>query len=183
MADTQKMCVQIPCLHGVNGDDFVMTTKTKLVSLFMLITLSCSCSAVDAGESKVEIQAGRCSAIFFMLNETHKENATWQPVFQEFIGVFENLYVAEKKERTGQGTSEDGLQRRTAVLQEFKDTYYNRVAILKEEVVLCGAWAEGYRVQGKDYVYVPIIPKLIPAAVRTTYEAHAESGWKKWMSP
>lgn len=158
-------------------------TKTKIVSLFVLIALSCSLTTVAAQETRVEMQAGRCSAIFFMLSQTHQQDATWLPVFQEFVGVFENLYVTEKKERTGSSTIDEGVQRRNAVLHEFKDTYTSRVASLKEEVVLCGAWAEGYRIQGKDVVYVPIIPKLIPAAVRTTYEAFAESGWKKWMSP
>ena len=172
-----------PPLNAATGDNSVMTTKTKIISLLVLIALSCSWTTVIAQESRVEMQAGRCSAIFFMLNETHKKNPTWQPIFQEFIGVFENLYVNEKKERTGSGTVDEGTQRRNAVLQEFKDTYTSRVATLKEEVVLCGAWAEGYRIQGRDYVYVPIIPKLIPAAIRTTYEAFAESGWKKWMSP
>ena len=159
-----------------------MTTKAKIISLSVLIALSCSWTTACAQESRVEMQAGRCSAIFFMLSQTHKEDSTWLPVFQEFVGVFENLYVTEKKERTGSGTVDEGVQRRNAVLHEFKDTYTSRVASLKEEVVLCGAWAEGYRLQGKDYVYVPIIPKLIPAAVRTTYEAFAESGWKQWMS-
>jgi len=160
-----------------------MTTKTKIVSLFVLIALSGSWTAACAQESRVEMQAGRCSAIFFMLSKTHKEDSTWLPVFQEFVGVFENLYVNEKKERTGSATRDDGTDRRKLVLQEFKDTYTSRVASLKEEVVLCGAWAEGYRLQGKEYVYVPIIPKLIPAAVRATYEAFAESGWKRWMLP
>jgi hypothetical protein len=49
-------------------------------------------------------------------------------------------------------------------------------------VVLCGAWAEGYRTQGENYSYVPIIPKLIPAAVRNEYEALAEASWKKWIA-
>jgi hypothetical protein len=92
------------------------------------------------------------------------------------------LYVTEKKERAGNATSDDGIERRKLVLQEFKETYNGRPATLKEEVVLCGAWAEGYRTQGKNYSYVPIIPKLIPATVRNEYEALAEASWKKWIA-
>ena len=88
----------------------------------------------------------------------------------------------KKKERTGNATRDDGIERRKLVLQEFKETYSSRPATLKEEVVLCGAWAEGYRIQGKNYSYVPIIPKLIPAAVRNEYEALAEESWRKWIA-
>lgn len=156
-----------------------MNTK---FSLSVLIALSFVVTNVVAQESRVEVQAGRCSAIFFMLSETHQNQSTSFSLFQHFVGVFENLYVAEKKERTGSGTREDGIKRRELILKEFKESYLTRQASLKEEVVLCGAWAEGYRVQGEHYTYVPIIPKLIPLPVRADYEAFADTGWKKWMS-
>ncbi|MCF8163155.1 MAG: hypothetical protein K9J47_05145 [Sulfuritalea sp.] len=155
---------------------------TKFLSLSSLIILPCFCHQVIAQESRVEMQAGRCSAIFFMLSETHKDNTVSAGIFQHFGSVFENLYVTEKKERVGNATRDDGIERRNLVLQEFKATYNSRPATLKEEVVLCGAWAEGYKIQGDNYTYVPIIPKLIPAAVRNEYEALAETGWKKWIA-
>ena len=148
-----------------------MNPMTKFLSLSSLIILPCFCHQVIAQESRVEMQAGRCSAIFFMLSETHKDNTASAGIFQHFGSVFENLYVTEKKERVGNATRDDGIERRNLVLQEFKATYNSRPATLKEEVVLCGAWAEGYKIQGDNYTYVPIIPKLIPAAVRNEYEA------------
>lgn len=159
-----------------------MNPMTKFLSLSSLIILPCFCHQVIAQESRVEMQAGRCSAIFFMLSETHKDNTASAGIFQHFGSVFENLYVTEKKERVGNATRDDGIERRNLVLQEFKATYNSRPATLKEEVVLCGAWAEGYKIQGDNYTYVPIIPKLIPAAVRNEYEALAEKGWKKWIA-
>ena len=159
-----------------------MKLTTQYLSLSALLALSCICHQVVAQESKVEMQAGRCSAIFFMLSETHKDNEASATDFQHFVNVFEHLYVTEKKERTGNATRDDGIERRKLVLQEFKETYNGRPATLKEEVVLCGAWAEGYRIQGKTYTYVPIIPKLIPSSVRSDYEALADTGWKKWMA-
>ena len=159
-----------------------MKLTTQYLSLSALLALSCVCHQVVAQESKVEMQAGRCSAIFFMLRETHNDNEASATDFQHFVNVFENLYVTEKKERTGNATRDDGIERRKLVLQEFKETYNGRPATLKEEVVLCGAWAEGYRIQGKTYTYVPTIPKLIPSSVRSDYEALADTGWKKWMA-
>ena len=158
-----------------------MNLMTKFLSLSSLIILPCFCHQVIAQESRVEMQAGRCSAIFFMLSETHKNNEASAADFQHFVNVFENLYVTEKKERTGNASRDDGIERRKLVLQEFTATYSSRSATLKEEVVLCGAWAEGYKAQGDNYTYVPIIPKLIPATVRSDYEALAEAGWKKWI--
>ena len=158
-----------------------MKLTTRHLSLSTLIASSCLCHQVMAQESRLEIQAGRCSAIFFMLSETHKDNTASAAVFQHFVSVFENLYVTEKKERTGNASRDDGIERRKLVLQEFTATYSSRSASLKEEVVLCGAWAEGYKAQGDNYTYVPIIPKLIPANVRSDYEALAEAGWKKWI--
>ena len=159
-----------------------MNPMTKFLSLSSLIILPCFCHQVIAQESRVEMQAGRCSAIFFMLSETHKDNTASAGIFQHFGSVFENLYVTEKKERVGNATRDDGIERRNLVLQEFKATYNSRPATLKEEVVLCGAWAEGYKIQRDNYTYVPIIPKLIPAAVRNEYEALAETSWKKWIA-
>ena len=159
-----------------------MKLTTQYLSLSALFVLSCICHQVVAQESKVEMQAGRCSAIFFMLSETHKDNIGSAAVFQHFVSVFENLYVTEKKDRTGNASRDDGIERRKLVLQEFTATYSSRPATLKEEVVLCGAWAEGYKIQGDNYTYVPIIPKLIPAAVRNEYEALAETSWKKWIA-
>jgi hypothetical protein len=159
-----------------------MSPPTKFLSLSFLIALFCIGTQVVAQESRFEMQAGRCSAIFFMLSETHKDNTASAGIFQHFGSVFENLYVTEKKERVGNATRDDGIERRNLVLQEFKATYNSRPATLKEEVVLCGAWAEGYKIQGDNYTYVPIIPKLIPAAVRNEYEALAEKGWKKWIA-
>ena len=159
-----------------------MSPSTKFLSLSSLITLFCIGTQVIAQESRFEMQAGRCSAIFFMLSETHNDNEASATDFQHFVNVFENLYVTEKKERTGNAARDDGIERRKLVLQEFKETYSSRPATLKEEVVLCGAWAEGYRIQGKNYSYVPIVPKLIPAAVRNEYEALAEESWRKWIA-
>ena len=159
-----------------------MKLTARYHSLLSLIALTCVCHQVIAQESRVEMQAGRCSAIFFMLSETHKNNTASAAVFQHFVSVFENLYVTEKKERTGNASRDDGIERRKLVLQEFTATYSSRPATLKEEVVLCGAWAEGYKIQGDNYTYVPIIPKLIPAAVRSDYESLAEAGWKTWMA-
>ena len=133
-----------------------------------------------AQESKEEIKSARCSAIFTMLAEALPEDAR-APVFRRFIRVFNVLYLQEKKERTGSANAEDGESRRTFLLKEFRETYASRQDAMKEEVVLCGAWADAYLAQGDNVTHVPVIPKLIPASVRREYEALAVEGWQRWL--
>ena len=133
-----------------------------------------------AQESREEIKSARCSAIFTMLSEAFPADAR-APVFRRFIGVFNDLYLREKKERTGSASPEEGADRRAALLKEFRETYPTRQAALKEEVVLCGAWADGYLAQGDNVTHVPVIPKLIPVSVRQEYEALAVEGWDRWL--
>lgn len=129
----------------------------------------------------METQAARCAAIFSMLSDSFQDDAQQSKTFHHFMNVFNDLYLKEKKDRTGDDYRDDGSARRTLLHKEFRDTYQARQAGMKEEVVLCGAWAEGYRAQGDNYSYVPIIPKLIPQNVRDEYEALAVTGWKRWM--
>ena len=152
-----------------------LLSSVLLVTSFFFATLP-----AHAQESREEIKSARCSAIFIMLTEAFPEDAR-APVFKRFIGVFNDLYLSEKKERTGSSSAEDGTARRAALLKEFRETYGSRQAALREEVVLCGAWADGYLAQADNVTHVPVIPKLIPASVRLEYEALADTGWARWL--
>lgn len=156
-----------------------MTPRPLILSLF-IASLTFTCAPGLAQESREEIKSARCSAIFTMLSEAFPQDAR-APVFRRFIGVFNDLYLQEKKERTGSASPEEGTGRRAALLKEFRETYPTRQAALKEEVVLCGAWADGYLAQGDNVTHVPVIPKLIPVSVRQEYEALAVEGWDRWL--
>ena len=155
--------------------------KIPVTCLFGIVFALALGQPACAQESRVETQSARCSAIFSMLSEAFRDDARRAPLFRHFTDVFNDLHLKEKKDRTGDAPADDGRRRREALLQEFRQTYAQRQAAMTEEVVLCGAWAEGYRVQGEVYSYVPIIPKLIPSAVRDEYEALAIAGWRKWL--
>ncbi len=139
------------------------------------------CVPALAQESREEIKSARCAAVFTMLAQSFADDTQRAPLFQRFVGVFNELYLREKKERTGSASAEDGEQRRAALLKEFRETYEARQAAMKEEVVLCGAWADGYVAQGDNITHVPVIPKLILPAVRQEYEALAVIGWARWL--
>ena len=74
-----------------------MNPMTKFLSLSSLIILSCFCHQVIAQESRVETQAGRCSAIFFMLSETHKDNETPAVDFKHFVNVLKICMSLKEK--------------------------------------------------------------------------------------
>ena len=156
-------------------------SRNILITCTALSLLCLSGPLAFAEESRLETQAARCAAIFAMLAEAFQENANQAKSFRQFSGLFNELYLKEQKERTGDSGHDAGAARRSLLLREFRETYHERQAGMKEEVVLCGAWAEGYRVQGDNYSYVPIIPKLIPPGVRAEYEALAVTGWQRWI--
>ena len=45
---------------------------------------------------------------------------------------------------------------------------------LREEAIVCGAWAEGFLIQGEAYRYVPVYPKIVAPTVRAQYGALAD---------
>ncbi len=157
----------------------IMNHRSLLLAL-LVARLSFAAMPAQAQESREEIKSARCSALFTMLAEAFPTDARL-PVFRRFIGIFNELYLREKKERTGSSNAEDGEARRAALLKEFRQTYADRQPALKEEVVLCGAWADGYLAQGDNVTHVPVIPKLIPSSVRQEYETLADLGWARWL--
>jgi hypothetical protein len=127
-----------------------------------------------AQESRVEKQALRCSAFFIVLSAS-----------ADALNFAQNFADAYSKERSDQGAAVTGAeiqQRREQVLQELKQTYLSDQAGVLEEAVLCGAWAEGYRLQGDNPAYVPILPKIIPQQVRAFYAEWASVAFKKWLA-
>lgn len=157
-----------------------MMPRRTLILALLIASLWFLCSPSLAQASREEIKSSRCSAIFTMLAEAFPEDARIA-VFRRFTGVFNDLYLQEKKERTGSASAEDGIALRAALLREFRATYASQQAALNEEVVLCGAWADGYLAQGENVTHVPVIPKLIPPGVRQDYEALATVGWSRWL--
>jgi hypothetical protein len=167
-------------IDHMNNPSLIDRATAPLITALLLAGCLVISPSSLAQESKEEIKAARCSAIFTMLAEALPEDPDTM-VFQRFIRLFNELYLQEKKERTGSANAEDGESRRAFLLKEFRETYASREGALKEEVVLCGAWGDAYLAQGDNVTHVPVIPKLIPASVRQKYEALAAEGWSRWL--
>lgn len=133
-----------------------------------------------AQESRIATQSARCAAVFSVLAETTADDAVRQKKFLTAEAIFSALFVADYSDKKIQVTLDEAHQRRDLVLKEFRETYANRRAYIIEETVLCGAWGEGFLIQGESYSYVPVIPKVIPQNVRTNYEATASTAFARW---
>lgn len=147
--------------------------NTKVcVRLFLSVLSSVAItSTASAQEGRVEKQAIRCSAFFQVLTDSADA--------RNFSNLFADAYIKERNDKSVATSSSEMEQRREQVLQELKNTLESNQAALMEEAILCGAWAEGYRLQGESPTYIPIIPKIIPQQVRETYAALANAAFKK----
>ena len=146
-----------------------------------VIGFSLCFTSAHAQESRIATQSVRCAAIFSVLAETAASEPKYQTRYKTAETIFSELFVKEYRDKKDSVTLDDALRRRDLVLREFKDTYANRRAYIIEETVLCGAWGEGFLVQGDTYSYVPVIPKVIPQTVRANYEARGSAAFADWV--
>ena len=155
--------------------------KIRTYAFFILINAVFLFSA-SAQDSKIETQAIRCSALYFVIAGTAGSDKTSEKIIQDIALNFTKVYANEKNEKNTAVSSADIKIRRDLIVTEITENYVSRQDALQEEAVLCGAWFEGFRVQGENYAYIPIIPKIIPNKVREEYAALAAAGFKKWVS-
>lgn len=127
-------------------------------------------SSVNAQESRVASQAIRCTAFFQVLSDS------------AMVQNFADAFVKELGDKGVTISDADMQQRRELVLQELRNSYASNQAAVMEEAVFCGAWSEGYRLQGDKPAYIPILPKIIPQTVRETYAGLASAAFAKWLS-
>lgn len=156
-------------MSGLNSTVFTQFSSGLLLAVLIAITPS-----AHAQESRLEKQAIRCSAFFLVLSDSAEA--------RNFSTLFADAYIKERNDKSIATTGAEIEQRREQVLQEIKMTTDSNQAALMEEAILCGAWAEGYRLQGDNPTYTPIIPKIIPQQVRENYAALASAAFKKWLS-
>jgi hypothetical protein len=145
------------------------------------VCLSFCFTGTHAQESRIATQSVRCAAIFSVLAETAANEPKYQTRYKNAETIFSELFVKEYRDKKDGATLDEAHRRRDLILKELRDTYANRRAYIVEETVLCGAWGEGFLVQGENYSYVPVIPKVIPQNVRADYEARGSTAFAAWV--
>jgi len=152
----------------------------KVLMIFLAWSLS-SFLSVYAQDSRLENQLLRCSAITTIFSISAEKNAESEIKLQKMPALFFEFYVNEKKSKNPEMRSEELLLQRQQVLTEIKEHYVEREALLIEEGVVCGAWAEGFLSQGDNITFIPVYPKVISSQIRDQYARIASVAFKKWL--
>lgn len=148
-----------------------------------LLTVMLLCAlapvAVNAEESRLATQALHCSAVFSVFAETHAEDPASQQKFEKAVGIFAEVYAKEQGDT--EAAQQQAVAQRAVLLEHFRTTLAEREPYLREDGVVCGAWAEGFLSQGDQWSYVPVYPKVIGPGVRATYQKIATDAFGRWQ--
>lgn len=155
-----------------------MENRNKRI-IAALLGIAGFCGSAAAEDSRMAGQALHCSAIFTVFADTHADDAVLGKQFAKGVEIFTGLYV---KERGGDATAvrQEADTKRAALLQQFRDQMKDREAYLREDGVVCGAWADGFFAQGDDYSFVPVYPKVIGMGARQKYTQIAADAFTRW---
>jgi hypothetical protein len=159
----------------------MQSIAAKVFMIFFVWSLIRLVSA-QAQDSRLENQLLRCSAITTIFSIAAEKNAESEIKLQKMPALFFEFYTNEKKSKNTEMRPEEMLKQRQQVLTEIKDHYVDREALLIEEGVVCGAWAEGFLSQGENITFIPVYPKVISSQIRDFYARIASVAFKKWLS-
>jgi hypothetical protein len=150
--------------------------------MFFLVGSLSGMLSAHAQDSRLENQLLRCSVISTIFSIAAEKNSEAEVKLQKIPVLFFEFYANEKKSKNTEMKPEEILGRRQQILSEIKDHYVEREALLLEEGVVCGAWAEGFLSQGENITFVPVYPKVISTQTRDYYARIASVAFKKWLA-
>ncbi|MFM7483342.1 MAG: hypothetical protein ACKO2S_03700 [Burkholderiaceae bacterium] len=178
----------LPTNESISNNTLCTTTNLRkqcasLVALrrafaFMLV-FGMTSSAHAGPESRLAQQALHCSAIFSVFAESLTDDGKRLKEFKRGIEIFTELYVKES-EGDAAAAKRDADRRRGELLQQFQQQMSQREPYLREDGVVCGAWAEGFFAQGDDWRFVPVYPKVIAISSRQKYTPIGAEAFAKW---
>jgi hypothetical protein len=99
--------------------------------------------------------------------------------FKRGVEIFTELYVKES-EGDPAVAKRDAEKGRTALLTEFQQQMAQREPYLREDGVVCGAWAEAFFAQGDSWTFVPVYPKVISISARQKYTPLGAEAFPRW---
>jgi len=148
-------------------------------SLIFTICLGLLSPTYAMAESRLAQQALHCSAIFSVFAESLADDGKRVKEFKRGVEIFTELYVKES-EGDPAAAKRDVEQRRTALLSQFQQQMAQREPYLREDGVVCGAWAEAFFAQGERWTFVPVYPKVISISARQKYTPLGAEAFPRW---
>ncbi len=155
-----------------------MINKKTLAAAVLLAFVTFN-SHAGTENARMAKQALQCSAIFTVFADTHANDPALSKQFAQGVEIFTALYAKESGGDTA-AMRQEAATHRAGLLQQFRDQLGEREAYLREDGVACGAWAEGFFVQGDDYTFVPVYPKVIGMGARQKYTKIAADAFTRW---
>jgi len=148
-------------------------------SLIFTLWLGLLSPTLVLAESRLAQQALHCSAIFSVFAESLADDGKRVKEFKRGVEIFTELYVKES-EGDPAAAKRDVEQRRTALLSQFQQQMGQREPYLREDGVVCGAWAEAFFAQGERWTFVPVYPKVISISARQKYTPLGAEAFPRW---
>ncbi len=153
--------------------------KSLTTAAALALSLVLAQTARAETESRLAKQALHCSAIFSVFAETVTDDAKLSKEFGKGVRIFTEVYVREREGDRATALRE-AEQGRAALLKQFREQLAEREPYLREDGVVCGAWADGFFAQGEDWSFVPVYPKVIGMGSRQKYTPIGEQAFKRW---
>jgi hypothetical protein len=146
-----------------------MTSIQVRMAMLVLALFSVS-HRVAAQETRLAGQAMHCAAIFSLLAKTYAADPDRSSRLSKAVDIFTDVHMKETARAVTNSVQAIAVKRRTEEAQTLQGAWMARDGYLKEEAVICGAWAEGFLAQGETYQYVPVYPKVVAPVVRSQYQ-------------
>jgi hypothetical protein len=157
--------------------------RASLAALVQVLPLALivgvTSTAHAASDSRLAQQALHCSAIFSVFAESLTNDSKRLKEFKRGVEIFTELYVKES-EGDPAVAKRDAEQRRGELLRQFREQLSQREPYLREDGVVCGAWAEGFFAQGDEWRFVPVYPKVISISARQKYTPIGADAFARW---
>ena len=147
-----------------------MTSIPVRMAILMLALFLVS-HRVAAQETRLAAQAMHCAAIFSLLTKTYAADPDRGSRLSKAVDIFTDVHMKETVRAVTSSAHATVVKRRTDEAQALQGAWMARDDYLKEEAVICGAWAEGFLAQGETYQYVPVYPKVLSPVVRSQYQS------------
>lgn len=135
-------------------------------------TILCCCAvlawpAAWAQDPRLVQQALHCSAVIGALAQASSAQTEPSQRWQRAA----DLLLDVARQAQGPAGAQGLPEQQATVMAQAQQKQRDQAAAYQEDVVTCGAWAEGFLGQGAQVRYVPVYPKIISPAVRAQYEA------------
>ena len=135
-----------------------------------------ACTVALAQDTRLANQALRCAVLMDALASSLGSQDDQAVRLQRATGIFVQTHAHASANPAHAvsaltGPMNPALHEQWLALSKEADA--PRRDRLREEAIVCGAWAEGFLAQGEAQRYVPVYPKIVAPAVRARYGALA----------